>query len=158
MNWETLANIGQFVSAIAVLISLAYLAVQIRQNTQTVRANAYHGAATEWLSFTAQLSADAELAELYHAGRFAPSTLTPPQSRRFDLVLDTNLGLTENVFLQYRLGFLPQANQDRFAAILRAQFQTEGVRAYWQRRRAFYTADFVAYIERELKLVAPPAP
>lgn len=158
MTWDTLANIGEFVSAIAVLISLAYLAVQIRQNTQTVRANAYHGAATEWLSFTAHLSSDPELAELYHQGRVAPGLLTPEQSRRFDLLLDTNLGLTENVFLQYRLGFLTQTNQDRFAAVLRAQFQTEGVRRYWRRRRAFFTAEFVAYIERELKLMESAAP
>jgi hypothetical protein len=157
MDWSSLADIGEVVSAIAVLISLAYLAVQIRQNTQTVRANAFHGASTEWLSFTAQLASDPELAELYQQGRFAPDTLTPQQSRRFDLLLDTNLGLTENVFLQYRFGFLTQSNQDRFAAILSAQFRTEGVRAYWRRRRTFYTAEFVAYVERELSLIPPPA-
>ena len=149
---ETLAALGEFISAIGVLISLIYLAIQIRQNTQTVRASAYHGAATEWLTFTAQLANDAEQAELYHQGRIAPGELTPEKMRRFDLLLDTNLGLTENVYLQYRLGFLPQSNQDRFAALLRAQFQTEGVREHWRRRRAFYTAEFVAYIERELKL------
>jgi hypothetical protein len=155
---EALAAIGELVSAIGVLISLVYLAVQIRQNTKSVRASAYHDASSEWLAFTAQLAGDAELAELYHRGRVAPRELTPEQTRRFDLLMDTNFGRTENVFLQYRLGFLPESNQDRFAAILRAQFQTEGVREYWRRRRSLYTAEFVEYLERELGLAAPGPP
>ena len=38
MSLEQLANIGEFVSGIAVLVSLIYLAIQIRQNTKSVRA------------------------------------------------------------------------------------------------------------------------
>lgn len=107
---ETLSAIGEVVGAIAVLISLLYLALQIRQNTQ---------------------------------------------ARRFDLLMDASLGSTENIFLQYRLGFLPQSNQDRFAAILRAQFASEGVREFWRRRRSSFTAEFVAYVEGTLELYAP---
>ena len=33
-NLESLANLGEIVGAIAVVVSLIYLAVQVRQNTQ----------------------------------------------------------------------------------------------------------------------------
>ena len=41
MTLEDLGNIGEFVAAIAVVVSLLYLAIQIRQNTKTVRTSTY---------------------------------------------------------------------------------------------------------------------
>jgi hypothetical protein len=39
LSLEDLGNIGEFISALAVVISLIYLAVQIRQNTMQMREN-----------------------------------------------------------------------------------------------------------------------
>ena len=33
MNWEAIGAVGKILSALAVLVTLAYLAIQIRQNT-----------------------------------------------------------------------------------------------------------------------------
>jgi hypothetical protein len=41
MSLEDLGNIGEFVAAVAVVVSLVYVAVQIRQNTRSVRASSY---------------------------------------------------------------------------------------------------------------------
>ena len=40
MSLEDLGNIGELVAAIGVIASLIYLAIQIRQNTQSVRSSA----------------------------------------------------------------------------------------------------------------------
>lgn len=40
MNWDAVAAIGELVGAVAVLITLVYLATQIRQNTQAMRRQA----------------------------------------------------------------------------------------------------------------------
>ncbi len=40
MSIQELGSIGEFVSSIAVLITLIYLAIQVRQNTQTMRVSA----------------------------------------------------------------------------------------------------------------------
>ena len=39
MNWEALGAIGEIVGAVAVVLTLGYLALQIRQNTPSVRAS-----------------------------------------------------------------------------------------------------------------------
>lgn len=50
MNWEAIGAVGEILGAIAVLLSLAYLAVQIRQNLKPQKAvappssNAHNGA------------------------------------------------------------------------------------------------------------------
>ena len=38
MNWEAIGALGETVGALAVLVTLVYLAMQIRQNTKTVQA------------------------------------------------------------------------------------------------------------------------
>ncbi len=38
MTWETAGTIAELVAAIAVVVSLWYLAVQLRQNTELARA------------------------------------------------------------------------------------------------------------------------
>ena len=40
MNWEAIGAVGETVGALAVLVTLVYLAVQIRQNTKAVQAAA----------------------------------------------------------------------------------------------------------------------
>ena len=39
MSFEALGNLGDYVGGIAVILSLAYLALQIRQNTRMLRAS-----------------------------------------------------------------------------------------------------------------------
>jgi hypothetical protein len=41
LDLETLANLGEFVSAIAVVVSLVYLAYQVRQSTHSLRTENY---------------------------------------------------------------------------------------------------------------------
>ena len=40
MNWEAIGAVGESLSAVAVLITLVYLAVQIRQNTHAMKISA----------------------------------------------------------------------------------------------------------------------
>jgi hypothetical protein len=43
MNWEALGAIGEIVGAIAVVVTIGYLAVQIRQNTESLHAATFQG-------------------------------------------------------------------------------------------------------------------
>ncbi len=45
MTIQDLANLGETIGGFGVVISLLYLAVQIRQNTRAVRSSSYHQAA-----------------------------------------------------------------------------------------------------------------
>jgi len=42
MNWEAVSGIGEVVGATAVVVSLIYLAFQVRQNTSITRASVRH--------------------------------------------------------------------------------------------------------------------
>ena len=61
---ETLANLGEFVGALGVIVSIGYLAIQIRQNTKAVRSASYHQAAEQTWSGLLSIATEGELAEL----------------------------------------------------------------------------------------------
>jgi hypothetical protein len=151
---QDLGNIGEFVAAAATVATLVYLAVQIRQNTGTVRASTYHASSTAWSELCAKIAADPSLAEIIHLGRVTPDALSKEDTRRFELAFDAMLAQIENFYIQYANGHLQQSNQDRFATILRLQFGTPGVERYWTRRRDLYTAEFIRYVEDDLGLAS----
>jgi len=48
MNWDAIGAVGEVVGAICVVLTLGYLAVQIRQNTRATRATTYSSTTGGW--------------------------------------------------------------------------------------------------------------
>ena len=51
MNWEAIGAIGEMVSAIGVIATLGYLAVQIKQNTRAIRGATLNARENEYSQF-----------------------------------------------------------------------------------------------------------
>ena len=64
VNWEAISAIGQLVGALAVVISLIYVAREIRSNARSARL-ASVGTINRWLG---QLATDRHLADVWHRG------------------------------------------------------------------------------------------
>ena len=58
MNWEALGAIGEIVGAVAVVLSLIFLATQIRQNTRSSRTASYQAAVTSISDLTREIGSD----------------------------------------------------------------------------------------------------
>ena len=72
---QLLGNYGEFVGAIAIVITLVYLALQLRQNTASVRSSAYQ----TWVEVaTAELSAgqNVSMSPVIATGLGSPASLT----------------------------------------------------------------------------------
>ena len=66
MNWDAIGAIGETVSALAVIISLVYLAIQLRTNSQTLKANAAWDAEVLWGATNIAVGEKTEVALLIH--------------------------------------------------------------------------------------------
>ena len=81
MTIETLGSLGDFLGGLAVIASLLYLAVQIRQNTKAIRSSSYHQAAEQTWNYCLAVAGDASLAEIL-ARRTSGEALTPSEQIR----------------------------------------------------------------------------
>ncbi len=97
---DDLGNIGDFVGGVAVIASFIYLALQIRQNTETLRANSVQELTENILRASATLAEPAN-ADVYIRGARSYSSLTSDEKLRFQLLLGLFLGWFDTV-LEYR--------------------------------------------------------
>jgi hypothetical protein len=81
MTFQDLANLGDAIGGLGVVISLLYLAVQIRQNTRAVRSSSYHQAAEQMWNYCLAVAQDASLAEIL-AKRVEGQSLTAGEQIR----------------------------------------------------------------------------
>ena len=63
---QLLGNYGEFFGSIAVLATLGYLIVQIRQNTRSTNSNNNHNVMMAFNSFNETLFASPDLARIYY--------------------------------------------------------------------------------------------
>ena len=77
MTLQDLGNMSQFIGGIAIVISLVYLAIQMRQNTRVHSSAAYHQAAEQiWIAASAVMQSPSMVRRERQAYAGAPSTPT----------------------------------------------------------------------------------
>ena len=74
MALDELALIAEIVSAITVLVSIVYLALQVRQNTASIQAQAYQTWVTSRADLQSKLN-ESDLAAIVYDGLNDPRTL-----------------------------------------------------------------------------------
>jgi hypothetical protein len=75
MDLGDLANFAQIIGALAVVVSLFYLAHQIRQNTNAIRSAAAQSVHEHFASWYRVFANDAELSQLCVNPRSSPAVL-----------------------------------------------------------------------------------
>src|SRR5215469_4272750 len=106
MNWEMLAAIAQIIAAFAVIASLVYLAVQIRNQNKESRRAAANVFTLHWTDFRKSLSDNADLAAIHLRGLESFDALNPVEKVRFASELGRLFVLSERVYLFYLEGAL----------------------------------------------------
>lgn len=87
MNWDALGAIANLMAAIGVLVSLLYLALQVRQNTQWLRQQAFQLGTNEVRNWASRFGQSAEVSALFLRGQTNFSSLTPPEKLQFTMLV-----------------------------------------------------------------------
>jgi hypothetical protein len=163
VNLEALGSIGDFVGGIGVVITLIYLALQIRQNTRQVeqsmqvsRAQALRDTYTP--VWTLAAARDPELAAFYARGMAQPEVLSSEEQIRFFFLMGTVLGEIEKNHLTYAQGLLTDERWESGLRQLRWYINQPGGAYYWQRFRSMHTRAFADVVEQQRQDVGAPPP
>jgi hypothetical protein len=105
MNWDAIGAVGEVGGAIGVIITLVYLAGQLRQNTRALRSASYahwNEVSSSFTDFVARYSG--ELSEMESFTRLEQLT---PQHRQIQLAMGIKaVDQAQTAFLQHRAGTL----------------------------------------------------
>ncbi len=147
MNWEAIGAIGEIVGATAVVVTLIYLAVQVRHGTRATQAASVQAASALDQEFLLTVGADPAMARLWATYLAAPETLPDDQKLQGAFLMASVTRRLENNYLQNRLGTLSkegwQSRQPFFIGIARSQ----GYAAFLETPpAAFLTQEFHDYM------------
>ena len=147
MNWEAAGAIGEIVGAIAVVVTLAYFATQMKQTTKALRSGALHAYRIESVSAL-------EVSEL-HAEVFAKARNGEELNEVDKGILRSYayrlFGLMETVYLNYQDGSVSkevfEARMSGFKQAMNTQFLKDSW-PIW--KRYDFTQSFVDYVESQI--------
>lgn len=154
MTLADLSNIATIISGLAVLVSVVYLALQIRQNVRHSQAIMQQGRAgrtfellIRWAEFD------------WNPGMMACAAGSPDASatdvRKFISLMRAFLVNYEDSYLQHQQYLLDGEAYENVEAALRAAMTGPGHRVAWKVVRHFFGAGFQSYIDDIISQTEP---
>ena len=134
MNIQDLGSLGEFVAAIATVLTLAYLAIQIRQNSKLLQLNNTYqtldASRTNFLACLAQIDVPALAAKALNGDEF-----TDTESEAYSMYFISQIRNFENAFLQHRGGGLDDEILEAIKTKVFTALSTKAGKDAWIRTR-----------------------
>ena len=144
VNWEAISAIGQIVGALAVVISLIYVAREIRTNARSARVASLHDV-NRWLG---ELVTHPHVRELYYRGIHDFESLKGADIVGFANFMNQGFFIFQELYYQQLDGHLDPRIWGPSEAAMRDLNAYPGVQGWWRVRSHYFNKDFANYINQ----------
>jgi hypothetical protein len=158
MTLSDLASIGSFVSGAAVVVTLAFLVIQMRQANRNQRALMQQMRSARSID-TILRHAEPGLNDTISLAMRGEAALEDVQIRSFLAAIDATLFNWEDSFLQWKAGTLDAAGFQSDENSLRDLAAVPAFRVAWRMGRQYFSSgyrEFVDTVMHEVKVAEPP--
>jgi hypothetical protein len=126
VDWNAIGALAEIVGAIAVVVTLVYLAGQVRQATRATQAASFQTASALEQEFLLVLGQDLATTRTWSTYMFGdPATLPEDERMRAAFLMGSLLRRLENVYHQHKLGTITDdawlSRQGMFAAVAKSR-------------------------------------
>ena len=150
MNWEAFGAIAEMIGSLAVLVTLIYLAFQVRQASKIAMSSSTNHARAGVSDTLSAISGDTETAKTYTTGMVDPESLELYQRVRFDLIIFQTLRVTETAFFEGQDGLIRAELWESQWRGERKILRTKGGRESWARQRDLMSETFMRWVDENL--------
>ncbi len=156
MTIQDLGSLGELIAAIATIATLVYLALQIRGNAASVRAEARRAFDTDLNEAIRQIGGNPEVAQLFLRGLGRPDELDSEQSFRFQLFMSHFFSQQDTAWKEVRLGTMSERELSESVDRSRPFLESPGGRAWWQAHSRIFSMEFRQYFESTVPALVDP--
>lgn len=147
MTIQELGSLGEFVAAMGTLVTLVYLAIQIRKNTAAVRANSHQAISDSFIGLNEWIARDPEVARIFRLGMSNLDNLSDDERIRFGFMLLAVLHAYETTYYQYRVGTLDEQLFDSIARDMTVVMTYPGVKQWWDETPFSFSDEFREFLK-----------
>jgi len=146
MNWEAIGAIGEVVGAFAVVLTLVYLTMQVRQADLGIRASTYQHLLAERANVNMTISANGALANIVRRG-FSGDELDPDERQRLHGVALQAFLLFNSAHRLYQSGVIDDDDWRTDAGLIAAWKSWPGFSSWWPIQRHLFNPTFADLVD-----------
>ena len=156
MTWESIAAISDIIGTVAVVISLLYLAIQIRTQNRESRIDSVHELNESFRSAITVFQ-NAELASVFARAKDNFEALTETERLQYISMVQGIMRVWEDAFHQHREQRLNESMWQGMIVQFSGYLSLHGVQSVWKIRKMAYSKEFRAFVDatppREYKTI-----
>jgi hypothetical protein len=147
MSLAEWASIASVVSAVALVVSVIYVSIQIRHNTRAVRASAFQQVVDSFAGISLDIAKDKNLVDLYLRASQEFASLSDLERAQYSLMLLSFLRRAENVHFQSASQLLQTEHWSGIRDSIKAIVSPPGARDCWKTIKSRLNPKFRAFID-----------
>ena len=156
LTLEQAYYVGELIGVLALIGSLVYVGIGVRQNARATRLSSLHDISSLYASVMMCVAQDTETSTLWVRGLQEYGHLNPGERARFIMLMGVSVRTMSQQFFQWRQGALDTENWNGMKAVIDDITLYPGFAEYWRLRSHQYSDAFQTYVNDALEL-APTA-
>ena len=150
MSLQHLGSIGELIAAIATVLTLVYLAIQVRQNTRALKAATFQSISSEMGQNVQPILSTPDMATIYAKSIHDPDDLTVSERLKIQAMYLASFRRLESVYVQTELGSIDREFVEGPELSLISIIKTPIGGPWWESAKPLFYKPFVAHIEKLL--------
>ena len=146
MNWSELAAVAEVIGAIAVVVTLIYIAKEIRQNSHALEISALRDVTAQWNDWSNMLAGSADLADIVTKATRSYEGLSESEALRFGAYVQSFFDNVES-YRTLVIDHEVEKDLDVLENIVIRRVSNPGFAGWRERNTADYDDEFVAWVE-----------
>lgn len=147
MNWDAVAAVGEILGAVAVVISLIYLARQIQIQNQQSRVAAMHEISTGFRAATSRMIED-DLGEIWVKALEDIESLNDVERTKLIVGATTVIRSWEEAYILHDIGNLEPRIWAPMTSYYRFLLSSSPLTWVWERRKEHFDSKFRDYVDK----------
>ena len=149
MTLDQFASIGEIIGAVGVIISLVYLAIQIRSNTEAERTSTYQSIVSDFGALNNSMASSPELSYMFVHGMENYHQFSSEDQARISQMFFQCFHYFENMYYQHRKGYLDDEVWAGWKRLMLTYHSRPGFQTGGEYLRDVYSVPFAHFLESE---------
>ena len=150
MNIQDLGSIGERIAALATVITLGYLAIQLMQNTKALRSQTFQQSSMDMSLAANAISSNEELASILIKAKDGLDVLNSVERLRFHFWMLVAIRRFEAIYVQGVYGSIDSVRIEGFERSIISLLANGCSAEWWKSTKSAFSTDFVSYADNKL--------
>ena len=151
MTLEQYYYIAELAAAVALIISLIYVGIQVKQSTKATQAATVQSYVDTMNGYVGLINSSRSLAKVLHGGANGLDNLQDEEVIQFCAFHDQCFITFEAFYFEWKHGLLVRQLWDTYRHVIVSLLMQPGQQEYWQNRKHWYADEFQRYVEELLE-------